>query len=385
MGTELSKLGIRVQRQTTVPDGDAISQAMTEAMERSDAVIITGGLGPTSDDLTREATAEVLGVELITDEAALRSIESFFAERDRAMSENNKKQALNPVGADILPNAHGTAPGIYSPPRMSGDRLCALFLLPGPPSEMRPMFQDEVAPRLRSLAGANDDHHAQLLRFTGVGESDFHGKLDQALAAIPDLEIGYCARPCEVDLRLIGPMSSIMQASELAVSTFPDECFSHTGESLEQVVVRLLLEQGKKLSIAESCTGGRIANRITDVPGASDVFTHGFVTYSNQAKEQLLGVNKITLSTHGAVSKEVAIAMAEGALARSRADIAVSVTGIAGPTGGSEYKPVGTVWIGLATPSHRMAIKKIHPQGREHFKQASSQQALDLIRRTLGG
>ena len=250
---------------------------------------------------------------------------------------------------------------------------------------MRPMFQDEVAPRLRSLAGANDDHHAQLLRFTGVGESDFHGKLDQALAAIPDLEIGYCARPCEVDLRLIGPMSSIMQASELAVSTFPDECFSHTGESLEQVVVRLLLEQGKKLSIAESCTGGRIANRITDVPGASDVFTHGFVTYSNQAKEQLLGVNKITLSTHGAVSKEVAIAMAEGALARSRADIAVSVTGIAGPTGGSEYKPVGTVWIGLATPSHRMAIKKIHPQGREHFKQASSQQALDLIRRTLGG
>ena len=385
MGTELFKLGMRVQRQTTVPDGDAISQAMSEAMQRSDAVIITGGLGPTSDDLTREATAEVLGVELITDEAALPSIESFFAERDRVMPEDNKKQALNPVGADILPNPHGTAPGIYSPPRMSGDRLCALFLLPGPPSEMRPMFQDEVAPRLRSLAGARDDHHAQLLRFTGIGESDFHGKLDQALAAIPGLEIGYCARPCELDLRLIGPMSSIIAASELAVSAFPEECFSHTGESLEQVVVRLLLEQGKKLSIAESCTGGRIANRITDIPGASDIFTHGFVTYSNQAKEQLLGVNQITLSTHGAVSKEVAIAMAEGALARSRADIAVSVTGIAGPTGGSEYKPVGTVWIGLATPSHRMAINKLHPQGREFFKQASSQQALDLIRRTLGG
>ena len=133
MGTELSKLGMRVQRQTTVPDGHAISQAMNEAMERSDAVIITGGLGPTSDDLTREASAEVLGVELITDEAALRSIESFFAERDRVMSEDNKKQALNPVGADILPNPHGTAPGIYSPPRMSGDRLCALFYYLGHP------------------------------------------------------------------------------------------------------------------------------------------------------------------------------------------------------------------------------------------------------------
>lgn len=384
MGTELFKLGLRVQRQTTVPDGEAITQAMTEAMERSDVVIVTGGLGPTSDDLTREAAAEVLGVELITDEAALRSIESFFARRGREMAADNKKQALNPVGADILPNAHGTAPGIYAPPGMSGDRLCALFLLPGPPGEMRPMFENEVIPRLRALADVDQDRQVQTLRFTGIGESDFHARLDKALTAIPDLEIGYCARPCEVDLRLIGSMSSIMQASDLAVSTFPEQCFSHTGESLEQVVVRLLAAQGKKLSTAESCTGGRIANRITDVPGASEVFTHGFVTYSNLAKEQLLGVNKIMLETHGAVSKEVALAMAEGALARSRANIAVAVTGIAGPGGGSDYKPVGTVWIAIATPSHRMAVKKLHPQGRELFKQATSQDALDLVRRTLG-
>lgn len=385
MGTELFKLGLRVQRQTTVPDGEAITQAMTEAMERSDAVIITGGLGPTSDDLTREAAAEVLGVELITDEAALRSIESFFTRRDRVMSEDNKKQALNPVGADILPNAHGTAPGIYAPPGMSGERLCALFLLPGPPGEMKPMFKNEVVPRLRSLVDFDEDHQVQTLRFTGIGESDFHARLDKELIAIPGLEVGYCARPCEVDLRLIGSMESIMQASDLAVSTFPEQCFSHTGQSLEQVVVQLLIEQGKKLSVAESCTGGRIASRITDVPGASGIFTHGFVTYSNSAKEQMLGVNKITLETHGAVSKEVALAMAEGALARSRADIAVAVTGIAGPGGGSEYKPVGTVWIALATPSHRMAVKKIHPHGRELFKKATSQDALDLIRRTLGG
>ena len=163
MGMELFKLGLRVQRQITVPDGEAINSAMAESMERSDVVIVTGGLGPTSDDITREAAADVLGVELITDEAALRSIEAFFADRNREMAEDNKKQALNPVGGDILPNPNGTAPGIYTPPRMSGDRLCALFLLPGPPGEMRPMFQNEVEPRLRSLAGTNQDHHVQVL------------------------------------------------------------------------------------------------------------------------------------------------------------------------------------------------------------------------------
>lgn len=385
MGTELIKLGLRVQQQTTVPDGDAIIQAMTEALGRSDAVIVTGGIGPTSDDITREAAAEVLGVDLIIDEAALRSLEAFFAQRDRVMAEDNKKQALNPVGADILPNPHGTAPGIYAPPRMSGDRLCALFLLPGPPGEMKPMFNNEVVPRLKALTEVQEDHHMQVLKFTGIGESDFHAQLDEELLAIPNLEVGYCARPSEVDLRLIGPTDSIVRAADLAVTAFPHECFSHTDESLEEVVVKLLMERGKKLSLAESCTGGRIASRITDVSGASQVFTHGFVTYSNQAKQQLIGVNENTLETYGAVSKEVAIAMAEGALARSRADIAVSVTGIAGPTGGSEYKPVGTVWIGLATPTKRMAIKKFHPHGREFFKQATSQNALDLIRRELGG
>ncbi|MBT8044017.1 MAG: nicotinamide-nucleotide amidohydrolase family protein, partial [Verrucomicrobiae bacterium] len=287
--------------------------------------------------------------------------------------------------ADILPNPHGTAPGVYTPPRMSGDRLCALFLLPGPPGEMKPMFENEVVPRLRALTNVRDDQQMQVLRFTGIGESDFHHELDDKLATIPELEIGYCARPSEVDLRLIGPIDSIMQAADLALSTFPKECFSHTGETLEQVVVKLLQEKGKTVSLAESCTGGMVASRITNVSGASEVFTHGFVTYSNHAKQQLLGVNDATLEKHGAVSKEVAIAMAEGALARSRSDIAISVTGIAGPTGGTESKPVGTVWIGLATPNQRMAVRKFHPQGREHFKQATSQNALNMIRIALGG
>ncbi len=383
MGIELFKLGLRVQRQTTVPDGEAINLAMTEAMERSDVVIVTGGLGPTSDDITREAAAEVLGVELITDEAALRSIEAFFAHRDRKMAEDNKKQALNPVGGDILPNPNGTAPGIYTPPRMSGDRLCALFLLPGPPSEMRPMFEIEVEPRLRSLAGTNEDHHVQVLRFTGVGESDFHAKLDKELMTIADLEVGYCARTREVDLRLIGSKKSTKQASQLALSTFPGMCFSQNGESLEEIVVKLLDQQGKTISMAESCTGGLIAHRITNVPGASEVFTHGFVTYSNPAKQQLLGVSATTLEQHGAVSEAVAMQMAEGALAKAQADIAVSVTGIAGPGGGSEDKPVGTVWIGIATATSSKAIKKFTPYGREIFKQATSQDALNLVRRTL--
>ncbi|MGJ8677192.1 MAG: competence/damage-inducible protein A [Akkermansiaceae bacterium] len=386
LGTALSELGLRVQRQTTVPDGDAIIDAMTEAMKRSDAVIVTGGLGPTSDDISREAAAEVLGVELITDEAALRSIEEFFSSRNRVMAEDNKKQALNPVGGDILPNPNGTAPGIYTPPRMSGDRLCALFLLPGPPREMQPMFQAEVSPRLCALAGIDvkaQNQRMKVLKFTGVGESDFHNVLDKPLLAIPDLEVGYCSRPSEVDLRLIGNPERIQQAIALALEAFPDKCFSMNDESLEAVVVKLLTEKGQSLALAESCTGGKISSRITDIPGSSAIFTHGFVTYANEAKMEMLDVPEELLAIHGAVSEQVALAMAIGALKKSGADIAVSVTGIAGPTGGTEQKPVGTVWIGLATAEKSFATHRLYSFGRHFFKQATSQIALDLIRREL--
>jgi len=383
IGMELLASGLRVQRQVTVPDGTAIIEALEEAMSRSDAVIVTGGIGPTSDDISREAAAEVLGVELITDEAALRSLEAFFATRGRPMAEANKKQALNPVGADILPNPNGTAPGIYTPPRMSGDRLCALFFLPGPPNEMKPMFHEEVIPRLRSLAGVDDDYQMQVLRFTGIGESDFHAELDEQLEAIHGLEVGYCARPAEVDLRLIGKSAAIHQATDLALAAFPDECFSTQGENMEAVIVRLLTEQGKKLALAESCTGGRIASRITDVSGSSAVFTHGFVSYANEAKSKMLGVPADLIDTHGAVSEQVALAMAEGALMESGADIAASVTGIAGPTGGSEEKPVGTVWIGIATRNKSFATQRCHNRGREVFKQVVSQTALNLVRKSL--
>ena len=383
-GRELFKLGLRVSRQTTVPDGDAIRDSLQEALGRADAVIVTGGLGPTSDDLTREITAEVLGLELITDEAALRSLEGFFALRDKPMVDANLKQALCPVGADILPNPNGTAPGIYVPPRLNGRSNAAVFLLPGPPRELYPMYHAEVVPRLRALAGVENLHEALVLKFTGIGESDFHQGIDARLAAVPGLEYGYCAHIGEVDLRLIGDAAALGAGRKIALERFGNYLISDDESSMEETVVRLLKERGMTFATAESCTGGLIANRITNVPGASAVFTHGFVTYANAAKTGMLGVSPSDLEINGVVSEVVARAMAEGALEKSGAGIAVSVTGIAGPGGGSEEKPVGTAWIAVALrggPTE--AFRVFHPRNRKDFKLAVSQAALEAVRRRL--
>jgi len=380
LGSELLKCGHRVQRQTTVPDGPAITDTLREAMSRSDLVIVTGGIGPTSDDICREAAAEVLGLPLIEDPQALESIAAYFEKLDRPMADDNKKQALKPEGAELLPNSHGTAPGVYCPETLNNDFACALILLPGPPGEMHPMFQNQVIPRLPIPSNAPS---IRTLRFTGIGESDFHAKLDSVFSKIDQLEVGYCARLGEVDLRVIGSAASINEASALALLVFSPHCFSDEEESLEAVVVRLLTHSFKKLTLAESCTGGRIANRITDTPGASAVFTHGYITYANEAKHEMLGVSEKLLAKHGAVSQPVALAMAEGALKNSGADIALSVTGIAGPSGGSDAKPVGTVWLGLATPDGSTSTHAFYPRGRETFKQLVSQKALDLIRKKL--
>lgn len=383
-GRELFKLGLRIARQTTVPDGDAIRDAITESLARADALIVTGGLGPTSDDLTREITAEVLGLDLIMDEAALRSIEAFFALRGRPMADANRKQALTPVGADVLPNHHGTAPGVYVPPRLNGRSNCAVFLLPGPPRELYPMFHDEVVPRLRVLSGVENPPSVLELKFIGIGESDFHQGIDARLEEIPGLEYGYCAHIGEVDLRLIGSPDVIERGRAIALEQFQNHLISVDGSSLEQTVVHLLTEKRLTLATAESCTGGLIANRVTDVPGASAVFTHGFITYANAAKISLLGVSPADLETHGAVSETVARQMAAGALQASGADIAVAVTGIAGPDGGTPEKPVGTAWIGLAAKgAETTAFKVFHPRNRHDFKLAVSQAALEAVRRKL--
>ncbi len=385
-GRELFKLGLRITRQTTVPDGDAIREALEEAIMRSDAIIVTGGLGPTSDDLTREITGEVLGLELITDEAALRSIENFFALRDRPMAEANRKQALTLVGADVLPNANGTAPGIYVPPRLNGRANCAVFLLPGPPRELYPMFHGEVAPRLKALAGLETANAALELKFTGIGESDFHDGIDQRLAVVPGLEYGYCAHIGEVDLRLIGNPEALLEGRKIALEHFDHYLISDDGSSLEKTVVRLMAERGMTLATAESCTGGLVSNRITNVPGSSEVFTHGFVTYANEAKINMLGVSATDIADHGAVSETVARQMAEGALRASGACIAVSVTGIAGPGGGSEEKPVGTAWLAVAAKGGETTSFRIfHPRNRKDFKLAVSQAALEAVRRRLKG
>lgn len=383
-GRELFKLGLRISRQVTVPDGDAIREALEEAVERNDAVIVTGGLGPTSDDLTREIAAQVVGVELIEDEAALRSIEEFFAKRGRPMAEANRKQAMNPVGSDVLPNPNGTAPGVYVPPRLNGRANCALFLLPGPPRELYPMVEAEVLPRLRALAGVEAVHEALELKFTGVGESDFHDGVDAELHAVPGLEVGYCAHVGEVDLRLIGPPEAKEAGRRIALERFGECLVSDDGSALEERVVAMLAEKGLKLATAESCTGGLVANRVTDVPGASEVFTHGFVTYANEAKSGLLGVREDSLAAHGAVSEAVAREMAEGALRASGADIAVAVTGIAGPGGGTEEKPVGTAWLAVAEKTRDTAAWKVfHPRNRHDFKISVSQAALDGVRKRL--
>lgn len=383
MGQELVKLGLRVQRQMTVPDGQAILDSLRETSRRSDVVLVTGGLGPTSDDITREALAEVLGVEMIEDEAALRSLYEFFEKRNKPMVEANLKQAQNLVGADILPNNNGTAPGIYAPPRLGGDPKCAVFLLPGPPRELYPMFHEEVVPRLRALAGVDEIDNVQELKFVGIGESDFHDQLDDELANIDGLEVGYCARLGEVDLRLIGSDAVIAQGRNLTVSKFREFLISDDGANLESVVVRELSKLGKTLTTAESCTGGLVASRLTDISGASSVFTHGFVSYSNDAKEQLIGVSRDTLAAHGAVSEEVASEMAKGARLASGSDYSISITGIAGPTGGTKDKPVGTVCFGIAGPKGIETFREMHPRSRRDFKQQVSQRALDIVRRAL--
>ena len=383
IGQELVKLGLRVQRQTTVPDGVAIEEALAESIKRSDVVLVTGGLGPTSDDITREAAAKVLGVEMIEDEAALRSLKEFFALRKKPMVDANLKQAQNLVGADILPNHNGTAPGIYAPPRLGGEPSCAVFLLPGPPRELYPLIHEEVVPRLGALAGVEMIDEVQELKFVGVGESEFQERLDAQLAEVDGLEVGYCARLGELDLRLIGSEDAIAGGRKLAEELFSDFLVCDDGASLEEVVVRSLVQSGKTMATAESCTGGLISNRLTDVPGSSAAYTHGFITYSNEAKVQMLGVSERTLASYGAVSEEVAAEMAEGALEKSGADVAVSATGIAGPSGGSDEKPVGTVCLGIATKDGVQTYRELHPRNRQDFKLQVSQRALDLVRRVL--
>lgn len=382
MAARLFPLGLRIERQTTVPDGSAIRDAITEALDRCDILLVTGGLGPTTDDVTREITAGLLGLPLDEDPSITASIAERLARRGFDFKERMRRQAMVPRGASVLVNRNGTAPGLYIPPQITAWRATPhMFLLPGPPRELLPMLDDEVIPRLREIAGGLAPVSMRVYHIVGMGESWVEEAVGLELSRRSDIEVGYCARPNQVDLRLVAAESILDEVEPLVLAAVGNRLVSKAGENLESWVVRELARQGLTLTVAESCTGGQLATRITNVPGASAVFREGFITYSNESKSHLLGVPESLIATHGAVSEPVAIAMAEGALARTDADFALSLTGIAGPDGGSPEKPVGTVFIGLASRGQpATAILANHPTDRETFKTLATQSALDALR-----
>jgi len=302
------------------------------------------------------------------------------------MAERVARQAMVPVGADVLPNPNGTAPGLYFPPTVLGHlRARHLFLLPGPPRELRPMTRDYVLPKLRAVLPPSSQRERRIYRLTGIGESQVEERIGKELEERGEFEVGYCARPSEVDFRLVGPAEALAKV-EPEIRAVLGEWIYSDGDTLETAIVSLLREKKLTLSVAESCTGGSLAGRITDVAGSSDVFLAGYVTYANEAKEKTLGVPADLLAAHGAVSEPVAAAMAEGARRISGADFALSTTGIAGPGGGTENKPVGTVYIGLASTGYPTVVRRCYfPLDRVTFKHMTTSAALDLLRRQVLG
>ena len=381
LAESLFGLGLRVERQVTVPDGVAIAEALVEAMPRAELIIVTGGLGPTSDDITREAAAEAFGKKLIFHQEILDDIAVKFARRKIVMNDLQNPQAMVPEDGVVLSNANGTAPGLI----VENERVIAI-LLPGPPNELKPMWTNEALPWLRKRFAAQFGAVSEVtLRVLGIGETRVQMLVEDEVKALGPVEVGYCARPGEVDLRLIAADPALVKkAADLARAKLGDVIYAEGVETMEQAVVRLARAAGKTVATAESCTGGLVASRITNVSGSSEMFHYGWVTYANVAKTKELGVAPELLEKHGAVSAEVAQAMAEGALRNSEADLAVAITGIAGPTGGTEEKPVGTVHFALAAKGQpTQTAKHLLSNKRDPFKYMASQVALDLLRRAL--
>lgn len=388
LGQQVAALGLMVSRHLVVSDGAVIKDAMAEAASRSDVVLVSGGLGPTNDDLTRESIAELLGLPMELNEAIKSHLEVFFAKRNRTMSASNLKQAMVPRGAIVMDNPFGTAPGLYFPAELSRSRgwNTHFFLLPGPPRELKPMMETIVEPRLRAMLPDGADRRVLYLKVTGVGESDIVEKVEKKLEAVSGLTLGYCIRNGDVDVRLSGASAPVEIGAAIVREHLGHCIVSEDRRIIEEVLVQTLMERGETLATAESCTGGYMASRITDVSGSSRVFGHGFVTYANEAKQKHLGVTAELLAEYGAVSEPVAKAMAEGALAVSGASHALALTGVAGPTGGSDDKPVGTVFISLASRDAATIVKRYYyPGTRDRFKLLSSQAALEMLRRRLLG
>lgn len=390
----LADAGYVVSRQVAIPDrGPDIQQALREALSRADLIITTGGLGPTSDDLTRDYVAQLLGRRLREDPAILAHIRAFFEARNRQMPESTRVQAMVPEGALVLPNPHGTAPGLaleVSPNPYREDRKPSwVIMLPGPSRELRPMYEQAVVPLLRRVWPQPEPFVCRTLRSTGIGESVVEERVSPPLGHLiaSGLEVGYCARPGQVDVRLAAKGSEadaiVHEAVEIVTERLADSIYAEGDDDLEAVLIRILTRRRETLAVAESCTGGLVAHRLTNVPGASAVFLAGYVTYSNKAKQRMLGVKADSLAQHGAVSEQVVLEMAQGARSNARSHYAVAVTGIAGPTGGTREKPVGTVFMAVATPDAVVPVRNFNPLDRETFKHVAAQQALDLLRKAI--
>jgi nicotinamide-nucleotide amidase len=400
----LADLGHVVTRQVAVADtGPEIQAAVRESLSRADLVITTGGLGPTSDDLTRELIAALLGKKLVENQEVLAHIESYFARRNRPRPAGTSVETFVPEGALVFINQNGTAPGLAmkvasgETPKAAPSSPDArtqipspkwLVMLPGPPRELRPMFDHSVVPLLqREFAGAI--FVCRTLRSVGVGESRVEEAVAGRLQPLVQrgLEIGYCARPWSVDVRLTaaGPDASqlVREGEAIVQRILGDHIFGYDDEEIENVIVRLLTERRQTLALAESCTGGNLAHRLTNVPGASAVLLGGVVSYANSAKEKLLGVRAETLSQHGAVSEAVAREMVLCAREKFGSDHAIAVTGIAGPGGGTPEKPVGTVFIAQASAAGVSVQKMLNPWDRATFKEVTATQALEGLRARL--
>jgi nicotinamide-nucleotide amidase len=379
---ELNKLGIEIVRKTVVGDDRALLlEAFRDAVNRVPLTIASGGLGPTEDDLTRETVAELLGRKLLRNDAIMRAIEARFRSFGRVMPDTNLRQAMVPEGAEPLDNPRGTAPGLWLEDR---DRTIAL--LPGPPRELKPMFREQVLPRLQRRISSVRMYHREL-RVTGLGESHVDSLAGPIYTRHPEVQTTVLASPGEVQIHLRAWTADSAHADALFADiergldlALTDRIFSRDSSPLEEVVAQELLKQNATIASAESCTGGLFAERLTTIAGSSAYFLGGVVCYSNEMKTAWADVPPELIATKGAVSSEVAIALADGIRRHVGSTLGVGITGIAGPGGGSEEKPVGTVHIALASATGMRERALRFPGDREMIRMQASQAALDMVR-----
>jgi nicotinamide-nucleotide amidase len=383
--SRLNDLGLDVQIKTIIGDQwEDLCLAFQQSLGRSSLLIVTGGLGPTKDDMTREAFASVLGRKLIFRDDLLKAIEKRFASRRMTMPEVNKKQAYIIEGAVVLENKNGTAPGLWVEAGAN-----TVILLPGPPPEVVPMFESEVLPRLQVFRKKHI--YRRVLKTAGLTESQIESRLTDIYPKIKNVQLTTLARPGQIDIHLKSDSANsvsrakkkVDQAATLLCKALKDSVYSNEGKELEEVIGIFLKRKHQTVAVAESCTGGLLGHRITNVPGSSGYFLHGILAYSNSAKINLLGVSPDIIEKHGAVSPQVAEAMAAGIKKRAHATFGISITGIAGPSGGTKQKPVGLVYTGLAHSREVVVEKNLFLGDRQTIKFQSSQKALDMLRRHL--